>query len=96
MKNTRSYKLLALMLAVIMIIGVMPVLVNADGFVGPIASYYSYTAKDASFSFASDGEPVGSVADLNPTKASTMTVTVPDSEGLFAGFCHRNGSEVER
>ena len=82
MKN-RSYRLSAFLLAVIMVIGILPAVAIADGsYVGPVAKNYTYTVQDAGFSFASDGKTVNNVADLNPNKVSTMTVTVPDSAGL--------------
>lgn len=83
MKNTRSYRLTALMLAVIMGISILPFTAFTEGnYVGPVARNYKYNAVNASFSFASDGSAVGSVAELNPNRVSTMTVTVPDSDGL--------------
>lgn len=81
MKNTRNYRLLAILLAVIMAFGVLPVMASAGSVYNP-TWIYSYTAGDASFTYASNGNTVGSIAELVPDRTSTMTITVPDNEGL--------------
>ena len=84
MKNKRSYRLPAMLLAVMMIIGILPAANAAGNMVGPIGQSFTftYTPSDVTVSFASDGKTVGSAEDLDPNKASTMTVIVPDSDGL--------------
>ncbi len=79
MKNTRTYRLPALLLAAIMIIGIMPVTAFGGSSIGPISMNYFIEIKDATFSYASDGKTVGTLDDLDPNKVSTMTVTVPGS-----------------
>ena len=81
MKNTRNYRLLAILLAVIMAFGVLPVMASAGSVYNP-TWIYSYTAGDASFTYASNGNTVGSIAELIPDGTNTMTITVPDNEGL--------------
>ena len=90
MRNTRNYRRLALLLAVIMMIGIIPVSATAAGGGGssskPITNgsgnTYMYVAKDAGITFISGGKEVGGAADLDPNKASVLRVTVPNSTGL--------------
>lgn len=80
MKNTRSYRFAAVLLAIIMVFGVLPVTAMA----APVTiGYYIYDATaDAIISYTSDGHDVGSVEEMVPNKVSTMTVSVPDSQAL--------------
>ena len=82
MKNNRSYRLPALLLAVIMILSILPIAAVAENVVGPIGGTYFYTVKNAEFTYFSGSNTVKSVEELNPNQTSTMMVTVPDSEGL--------------
>ena len=88
MKNTRSYRLAALLLAVMMMIGMLP----AAAFAGVDASntqqnnngyvFNPAVTGDLTVTYASDGKAVGSTAELNPNRTSTLTLAVKDSNGL--------------
>ena len=84
MKNNHSYRLAALLLAVVMMIGILPVAAVADvSNLFSLSGPYSYDATEAAtISYASDGNAVNNVSDLNPNKVSTMIVSVPDSDAL--------------
>ena len=80
MKNTRSYRLPALLLAVIMAFGALPVTATAADYYP--TWIYSYTPDNAIITFTSGGNTVSSVNELVPGQANTMTIVVPNSEGL--------------
>ena len=88
MKNTRSYRLAALLLAVVMVSALLPAVSVADSTFGLFTqgnrTFISDVTELASFTFASDGNIVGGVADLEPNKTSTMTITASDAGNRFA------------
>ena len=90
MKNTRIYRFPAFLLAIIMVIGFLPVTAMADGTSGVYnlmqgnGTFYSDITKLVNYTYASDGTGVSSVAELDPNKTSTMTVTAADESNMFA------------
>ena len=88
MKNNRSYRLPALLLAAMMVFGILPAAVYAEtGSASPVFTLggekYIYDATDdARITFASGGQEISSLADLDPTQAVTMTVAVPAGNAL--------------
>ena len=94
MKNYRSYRLPAILLVIVMAFCLLLASAIADGEGEPNAQnqaegiltqswYYPFDAtSDASFSYSSGNNQVSNLADLDPSKTSTMTVTVANSAGL--------------
>lgn len=82
MKNTRRYRLTAILLAAVMVLGIVTPASGASTVYTMSGPYVYYATQDAGITFASDGQTVGSVADLVPNKASTMTISVPGGNAL--------------
>ena len=85
MKNIRSYRIPALLLAVILLTGILPVSAHAiesNPTVNGSQGYIFNATENAVFAFSTGGKEAGSAADLDPNKVNTLTVTVSDSDGL--------------
>ena len=82
MKNDRNFRLTALLLVVIMVISILPIAANAES-VFTLGGKYIFNATDiATISYASNGAAVSNIADMDPNKINTMTISVPANDGL--------------
>ena len=94
MKNYRSYRLPAILLVIVMAFCLLLASAIAEDEDDPNAQnqaedvltqtwYYPFDATgDASFSYSSGDTQVSNLEDLDPSKTSTITVTVSNSAGL--------------
>ena len=89
MKKMHYFRIPAIVLAVMMLIGMIPVSGLAEddkAASAPVSvalSSYIYDASaDMTVSYSSGGKAVSGAAEMDPNKENTITVTVPDSEML--------------
>lgn len=82
MKNKSSYRLPAILLAVILAMSVIMTSASA-GNVFTLNMGYKYDATEsASITYVSGGASVSSVSEMNPNKTNSIIITVPDSDEL--------------
>ena len=87
MKNTRSYRFTAILLAVMMIAGLLPTGALAGTAAGAFSLGGTKLISDITalthFSYAVDGREVESLAELDPNKPSTVILTASNADNKF-------------